>query len=82
MVVSRGKPRFFTLDKLAFFSGARSTAFLHYFHEQSILVGAVESCNLRCTAVSSLNRRAPMWLQAEPKLTTHVQLPDSAHQFS
>ena len=61
------------------FNGSGSTAFLHDFYEQNTLVDAVESFSLRCTAVSSLNSTAAMWLHAEPKPATHVQLPGNTH---
>ena len=46
------------------------------------MAGAVEYFNVMCIAVSSLNRTAAMWLQAEPNPAIHVQLPDRTNPLS
>ena len=82
LVLLPGRRRFFTIEKLTSFNAAGFTSFSQDFHEQSTLAGAVESFNLRCTAVSKLSRRSTVWLQVEPKPAIHVQLPDSTHPLS
>ena len=48
-------------------------SFFDDFHEQHMLIGAVQSFSLKCMAVSNLNNRAAIWLNAEPKPAIQLQ---------